>query len=431
MRSVCSVDWSGGASAGPSADRSARTNAVINTDPVRCPLPPTATTARDQGQDEPPARPPRPKAKGAAPAGDAFDLRALCERYDADSRPAYLSLFADLSDPRHADVLGRRRKELEAAAPDGIDVAALWSAAEAAYQQEKAREGTRGVAVFAGPDGWVEAHGLHEPVPTRLVLDSSPYVRPLARYADDHEPFALVLLDSEQAAVLTVLGSRGEVKAEAATSLIGRHRRGGMSQMRYQRHRQGQVDKFYDQAAGRLEDVIKEDGLVRIAVAGPGTAKREFVQRLPKGLAKLVARVEDADFGDGPVDDELVRRFTSLMRDEEAEDSRRWVAALRRELNSGDLATTGALECCRQAAGGRVERLVVLRGASVPGAKCEEHQEAFARSGTCHCGNAGTEVDLVNEAVEFTLRSSGWAEFVEAPEPFLEGVGGVGALLRW
>jgi peptide chain release factor subunit 1 len=361
----------------------------------------------------------------------AFDLRSLCERYDPDSRPTYLSLFADLSDPKHADDLEKRHKDVEAAAPDGIDVDALWAAVHAAYKAEKGKEGTRGVAVFAGPDGWVESHGLNEPIPTRLVLDSSPYVRPLARYADDHEPFALVLLDSEQAAILSVLGSKGELKAEAGTSLIGRHRRGGMSQMRYQRHRQGKVNQFFDQVVEHLEEVVKEEGLTRIAVAGPGTAKREFIARLPKGVAKAVARVEDADFADGPVDDDLVRRFTQLMRDEEAKESARWVEALRRELATGDLATTGALDSCKQAAAGRVERLVVLRGATVPGRKCEEHQEAFAKSGACHCGAKGGDVDLVNEAVEFTLRSSGWAEFVEAPEPFLAGVGGVGALLRW
>ncbi|HUR25446.1 MAG TPA: Vms1/Ankzf1 family peptidyl-tRNA hydrolase [Candidatus Thermoplasmatota archaeon] len=363
-----------------------------------------------------------------------FDLRPLCERYDPESRPSYLTLYADLSEDRHLDSLERRRKELESAAPEGTDVAALWTAAEAAYQAEKAKDGTRGVAVFAGPDGWVEAHGLHEPIPTRLVLDSSPYVGPLAGYADDHEPFALVLLDSEQAAILSVLGGKGELKDEAGTSLIGRHRRGGMSQMRYQRHRQGQVNRFYDQVAERLDAVVKEEGLRRVAVAGPGTAKKEFVGRLPKALAEAVTTVEDVDFADSddPVDDEVVRRFTRLMRDEEAKESARWVEALRRELSTGELATTGALESCRQAAAGRVERLVVLQGAAVPGSKCEEHQAVYARSEQCaHCGAEGADVDLVNEAVESTIRSSGWAEFVDSPEPFLEGVGGVGALLRW
>jgi peptide chain release factor subunit 1 len=363
-----------------------------------------------------------------------FDLRPLCERYDPESRPTYLTLYADLSEERHLDSLEKRRRELESAAPEGIDVAALWTAVEGAYKSEKAKDGTRGVAVFAGPDGWVEAYGLHEPIPTRLVLDTSPYVGPLANYADDHEPFALVLLDSEQAAILEVWGGKGELKDEAGTSLIGRHRSGGMSQMRYQRHRQGQVNQFYDQVAERLAAVVEQDGLRRIAVAGPGTAKKEFIGRLPKALSEAVATVEDVDFADSedPVDDDVIRRFTRLMRDEEAKESARWVEALRRELNTGELATTGALDACRQAAAGRVERLVVLQGAALPGSKCEEHQEVYPRSEQCgQCGAEGADVDLVNEAVESTIRSSGWAEFVDAPEPFLEGVGGVGALLRW
>lgn len=366
--------------------------------------------------------------------GLPFDLRALCERYDADSRPTYLSLYADLSTGDHEAELTRRRKEIEATldqeALEG-ELGKLWDAAWDACGRAAAEDGSRGVAVFAGPDGWVEAHGLREPIRTRLVLDSSPYVRPLARFADDHESFALVLLDSEQAALFTVAAGKPDLEAEEETSLIGRHRRGGMSQMRYQRHRQGQVDKFYDGVAERLAALVAKDGLERILVAGPGTAKKEFVGRLPKDLAERVKAVEDCDFKDGPTDDALVRRFVGLMRDEEAKEGATWVAALRRELSTGELATTGALPVAKEAAAGRVERLVVLRGAAVPGSKCEEHQEVFPRSATCHCGNDGADVDLVNEAVEFTVRSGGSWEFVEAPEPFLEGVGGVGALLRW
>ena len=363
-----------------------------------------------------------------------FDLRTLCERYDADSRPVYLSLYADLSDPRHADELQRRKGELAVAVDGALDkeeVDKLWDTAWAAYGQAKGEDGTRGIAVFVGPDGWVEAHGLREPIRTRLVLDSSPYVRPLARFADDHESFGLILLDSENAAVYLVAQGAPELKGEQETSLIGRHRSGGMSQMRYQRHRQGQVNQFYDGVAERVAKMVAADKVERLLVAGPGTAKKEFVARLPKDLAERVVGIEDADFKDGPEDDALVRRFVALMRDEEAKESRGWVKALRRELHTGELATTGALTVAKQASAGRVERLVVLRGIALPGSKCEEHQEVFPRSARCHCGNDGADVDLVNEAVEFTVRSGGAWEFVEPPEPFLEGVGGVGALLRW
>lgn len=364
-----------------------------------------------------------------------LDLRELCERYDAESRPVYLSVYADLSDPRHEDELERRKAEVSAALGEDLlrdELAKQWTTALEAVGRAKAEDGTRGAAVFTGPDGWMVVHPLHEPIRTRLVLDSSPYVRPLARFVDDHETFALVLLDSEQAAVFLVAAGKPHLKDEAETSLIGRHRRGGMSQMRYQRHRQGQVEKFYDQVAERLAQVVANDKPARILVAGPGTAKKEFVGRLPKDLAGRVAAVEDADFKDGQAaDDALVRRFVALMRDEEAKESREWVAALRRELHTGELATTGALPVAKEAAAGRVERLVVLRGAAVPGSKCEEHQEVYPRSADCHCGNPGADVDLVNEAVEFTVRSGGAWEFVEPPEPFLEGVGGVGAILRW
>ncbi len=364
-----------------------------------------------------------------------FDLRALAERYDPESRQVHVSLYADLMDDRHLDALERRHREIRAALGDNVARSALDKTMERAmeaYAVAKARPRARAVAVFAGPDGFVEGHGLQSKLATRLVYDSSPYIAPLARYADDNESFALVLMDSERAAIFVVWEGRDELRHELETSLIGRHRHGGMSQMRFQRHRKGQVDRFYDYVGEHLIAIMQGEEVNRIAVAGPGTAKRDFVERLPQALRAQVLAVQDADFkAAGLTDDALVRRFIALMRDEEAKQDLQWVAGLRRELLIGELATTGALDCARHAAAGRVERLIILGGASVPGGKCEAHQEVFPRSGACHCGSKGTDVDLVNEAVEFTLRSDGLSEFIEPPEAFLSGVGGVGAILRW
>jgi peptide chain release factor subunit 1 len=364
-----------------------------------------------------------------------FDLRALAQRYEPEGRQVHVSLYADLLDGRHGDAIACRHREIRAALSGNAARAALdetMGRAMAAYEAAKALPRTRAVAVFAGPGGFVEGHGLQSTLATRLVCDSSPYVAPLARYADDNESFVLVLMDSERAAVFVVWAGRDELRHELETSLIGRHRHGGMSQMRFQRHRKGQVDRFYDHVAEHLARIMATEDVRRVAVAGPGVAKRDFVQRLPQRLRGQVLAVQDADFkAAGLTDDALVRRFVALMHDEEAKQDLRWVEALRRELLIGELAATGALDCARHAAAGRVERLVVLGGATAPGAKCEAHQEVFPRGGACHCGSAGAGVDLVNEAVEFTLRTDGASEFVEPPEAFLAGVGGVGALLRW
>lgn len=364
-----------------------------------------------------------------------FDLRSLAQRFDPQGRQVFVSLYADLLDARHIDVLARRHREIRAALVGSELRSALDKAMEramAAYATAKAQPKARGVAAFVGPDGYTEGHGLQAKVETRLVVDSSPYIAPLARYADDNESFVLVLMDSERAAIFVVWAGRDELRHELETSLIGRHKHGGMSQMRFQRHRQGQVDRFYDYVGEHLIAIMGAEETDRIAVAGPGTAKQQFVERLPQELRRKVLAVQDADFKTaGLTDDALVRRFIALMRDEEAKQDLAHVEALRRELLIGELATTGALDCARHAAAGRVERLIVLGGTTVPGAKCEAHQEVFARSTTCHCGSSGTPVDLVNEAVEFTTRSDGLSEFVEPPEAFLAGVGGIGALLRW
>ncbi len=299
------------------------------------------------------------------------------------------------------------------------------------YERAKSAKSVRAVAAFVGPDGFVEEHALEAHIPTRLVFDSSPYVAPLARLADDNESFALVLMDSEHAAIFVVWAGKAELHEELSTSLIGRHRHGGMSQMRFQRHRRGQVNQFYDYVVDHLGIILTAEGVTRIAVAGPGTAKRDFVPRLPQALQANVVVSVDVDFTSGPADDALVRRFVALMRDEEAKQAVQWMAALRRELAVGELAITGALECAKEAAAGRVERLIVLGGTTLPGAKCELHQVVFARSQTCHCGSTGADVDLVNEAVEFTARADGQFEFIEPPEEFLAEAGGVAALLRW
>jgi peptide chain release factor subunit 1 len=372
-----------------------------------------------------------------APAAAAlpFDLRSLSKRYDPQSRQVHVSLYADLLDDRHGDALARRHREIRAALTGSEARAALdktMARAMEAYEAAKAQPRTRAVAVFAGPDGFLEGHALQSTLATRLVYDSSPYVAPLARYADDNESFVLVLMDSERAAIFVVWAGRDELRHELETSLIGRHKHGGMSQMRFQRHRKGQVDRFYDHVGEHLVAIMAAEEVTRIAVAGPGVAKRDFVGRLPQQLRGQVLALQDADFKSaGLTDDALVRRFIALMHDEEAKQDLQWVEGLRRELLIGELATTGALDCARHAAAGRVERLIVLGGATAPGAKCEAHQEVFPRGGACHCRSGGTDVDLVNEAVEFTVRADGLSEFIDPPEAFLLGVGGAGAILRW
>ena len=366
-----------------------------------------------------------------------IDIARLADHYDAESRDTYLSLYVDLAKSEPLAPAEKRLREIRAALEDSDARAALdaaWKRARDAVNHLKSRDrDARGAAVFVSSvHDFEEAHALAQPVPPALVLDSSPYVRPLARYADEYESFALALLDGERAAVYLVAeGRMAEPEHSRKLDLIGRHTKGGWSQMRYQRGRQNIVDKLLEEMVHHLTRLVDSGEASRVVLAGPGQAKRQLHTRLPAHVQERVLSVEDADFSDEAARDQLVQRLVDRARDAEGKDGAKAVARLKLALRRDELALTGAFAAARAARDGRVELLVILKDHKAGGAKCEAHQAYFEAGAKCTaCGSKGTQVDLINEAVEGAARSDARIEFVD-DAPFLREVGGVGALLRW
>ena len=343
------------------------------------------------------------------------DLRALAEARDLDGRDVYLSLFGD--GELGSRTLLARRDAIEAAA-GSIDA---WDDAQERLEQKLADDGARGAAVFWHiEDGEVAACSLAAPIEAQAVLDSSPYVRPLARFADEHAPFLLVFLDGARATIHLVEDAEAERLATEGTDLAGRHKKGGWSQMRFQRARQGAMDRFFDDVIEALEGLVRREGIERIALAGPGEAKRRFHGRLSADLEDLVFTVEDTD------DEPALGRMVELAKADEEAHSDTYVQALSAGVKRGELVALGAFDSVRAAAAGAVEVLLVQKGSVAGGAK-READETYHEAGSAP--KDATAVDLIEEAVEHAIRTDAHVEFVEAD--FLEGHEGVGAVLRW
>lgn len=363
-----------------------------------------------------------------------IDLTELARAYDEQSRDTFLSLYVDFADRDHSDKLDARAESIRASL-EGAETLAEFEAslkrARAEMHSARNKGASAGIAVFVSASrDFAKTHVLPDGIATQLVLDSSPYVRPLARFVDEREPFALALLDGERAAVYLVDADGAEKALASKMSLIGRHTKGGWSQMRYQRHRQGQVDKLYEEIASHLTRMLDSGEASRLILAGPGQAKTHLRERLPAHAKNAVIAEEDVDFKEAS-DDELVSRFSRLAMDEEAAESARALDAFRRELRKGEMAMAGAFDVVRAARDGRVALLMVLKDHKAGGAKCEAHQSYFEAGATCHaCGEKGTQVDLLNEAVEHAVRSEARIEFV-TDAPLIRAAGGLGALLRW
>jgi len=358
-------------------------------------------------------------------------LKHLSSLYDQDNRDTYLSIFVDLQDPNHSKILGRRIKEIRSALNDKEIADSIESMYTNGMESISNLEGKfRSAAVFLHLNGDIDhAVGLGARIKNSVILDASPYVLPLARFADEYEGFLLVLLDGQQSTIYHIEGALEEMRHEHEHSAIGRHKKGGWSQMRYQRNREGVVKQFYDEISSQVDALIAELGQVRLMIAGPGSAKNQFISRLSKNAQKLIIAAESADLNNN--NKKLLARFIELAKEEEQKEEDAYIESLREGLMKSGLAISGVKAVLEAAESGRVESLLVQKEILIPGLKCEPCSTyMFNPNEKCpKCSSQGNKVNFANEAVEAAIRNSSHVEFID--DNFLKELGNIAAILRW
>jgi hypothetical protein len=142
-------------------------------------------------------------------------------------------------------------------------------------------------AFSSEPSGLFEAQQLPMDAGSRLRFGASLDLEPLAEMAREHPPALVVVADKTHARVFTVsLGELEEV-AELEGDPVRRHRQGGWSDRRFQRHED-------DAAAGNLRaaaDWIDSfaPGTVRLYIGGPPEARASFKRLLSKRRHQALA----------------------------------------------------------------------------------------------------------------------------------------------
>lgn len=295
---------------------------------------------------------------------------------------------------------------------------------------KEAVPGERGRVVFVSAcEDFLETYRLPVAPGRVMVLDNSPYILPLTRLMDDHEDYGIVLLDSQEAAFYLVRSTRMEEVATASIDLMNRHRKGGMSQKRFNRLRRGQIDEFIDKVIEDLDRLEEMKGVRGLVIAGPGEVKTLLLDALPPRYARLLLGTVDIDMDVRHA--ELQAHADALARADEVSDEEAAVEALRRAIFKDGLAAVGLQETRSALARGRVATLLLEDGLSLRGWSCETCRAFADGPGKCpRCGGRLSGSDLVNEMVEMAQLSDADVQHVKA-SPFLGSIGGVAAVLRY
>jgi len=349
------------------------------------------------------------------------EIKELAEIYDKNSKNTYISIY--LNRNIDSSYLEKRTKACKHILK-GEEQENLIKTLEEVHKFLQTNQDNY-IAIFASQkNNFYKSIPLSIEIDNSLIVDSSPYIRPLARIQDEWNSFTLVMLNTNQAKIFSVSLGKVEQEKNLSSDIMNKHKKGGWSQARFQRIRKGAIHDFYLEVKEYLEKIANE----QIVIAGPGMAKIQFREIISKNLQKQI--IDTIDIG---IDDEnkLIKNSIQIISEHEKMVGYEEVEHLKKEILKDGLAVYGLDDTLYAVKHGQVDLLLVDKDYKIKGYLCENCQllKACPIKECPACGGLVTEVDVIEEIIEFAERTKTKIEFTDDEE--LSKLGHVGGLLRY
>ncbi len=300
--------------------------------------------------------------------------------------------------------------------------------------------GGRGVAIFAcEPLGVFEAVTLPTVFRSRLAVDRSPLVRELAAVDDEFGAVLCAVYDRTTARFFRVTVSGAEELPGFAVSDATRGRRfrgprspagGGGSAGEHNYHQRIKVEKHrhYAEIADRLFAIERENGLRGIVLASTGNDAAGVEPHLHPYLARQIIGFTKLNPQEAS-GAQIMEAVFDVRRTKEREWEADHVAQLTEGLGTG-WAVNGVAPTLAALIRGQVRTLLVDPTAEAAGFRCEDTGALVTEPSACGEGAVEPVLDVIDEAIEETLRQGGLVNVLES-EGAQSAVDGLGALLRF
>jgi peptide chain release factor subunit 1 len=162
-----------------------------------------------------------------------------------------------------ADTLGKEKmKEIAA------DVGKIES-----YCKNNKRMFKRGLAIMSAStqDFWKEFH-LSIPLKNEVIVDTSPYIKPLLDILDNYQRYAILLVGRDSARLFLVhLGEIEEYAEVRSEGVPRRHKKGGwyaLSEKSYERHIDYHVSLHLKDVVKALDSFLSQEYVGRVILGG-------------------------------------------------------------------------------------------------------------------------------------------------------------------
>ncbi len=350
---------------------------------------------------------------------------------DSDGQPI-LSVYFDLDPSRFPTPAARDAELSSLLASAGAHDLDAERVREAVSNHPELKHGAQALAIFScAAAGVLEALALPQPVEPLVVLDTVPWLEPLAAMVTIEDWGVAVV--SRRSARLFRGGPEGlEQFATVEDDLHRRHAQGGWSQARFQRGVEHQVAEHARHVAELLLRAHERRPFDQIVIVASDELRPVVEASLQRDLRDRLAGVIEHDL-EHESPQEILRAITPAMEQVEADRERALIARLEEALGTGGAAIGGLEDALSMLEQQRVETLLLADGATLRGGLCPTCGRLSAQEGG-RCGldrSPLASVDAIEHIVALAARRSIEIVVIRLEPDALRVYGEVAALLRW
>jgi peptide chain release factor subunit 1 len=273
------------------------------------------------------------------------------------------------------------------------------------------------VAIFS-----CSGRGLYEEIPLprrvreQVIVDATPFARPLAAVLSEYHRACVVVINKSSARFWEVdQDEMREVTKFSDPVLRKPDYAANLAEDRVRNKEEELVKKHFRRAVKVLEDLQQTDGYDIVIIGGHEYELPEFIQILPNDLRSRLAGTFSVDPTTAPLA-EMRNSASSILERYEREEELRLVSEVFEKAAMGRPAALGLESCLQAAPVAAIKTLLVLQGAIAPGVVCDESGWLAAAGDICPvCGNPTRRTpDVIDELVAIVIDDGGSVRHVEA-----------------
>ena len=286
----------------------------------------------------------------------------------------------------------------------------------------------------SGSAFWKE-YSLNVPVKNELIVDKTPYAKPLMDILDNYQKYVVLLVDKESARIFAVhLGEIVEYGEVHTPAIPGKHKKGGwfaLSQNHYERHIDFHIGIHLKDVVEKLESFMSGEYIGRLIIGGSDEAISIIKGMLHKTILDKVIGYAKVEMFAKP--DEVLKRVEPIVSAYEKKKEEEEVENLIARTLKNENAVLGLDNVVNALQEQRVMKLVFAKDYKASGYNCSSCGSlSVQKIDPCPLCNGKMEsvdymVDLVGQKA---IQQSALIEVVSESKKLLDA-GGIGAFLRF